>query len=67
MIRTLRVAALMALATIVGGACNAGPEPVSSGTAAPAFTLPSAAGTKVSLADFVGSKPVLLYFSMGPG
>lgn len=33
---------------------------------APDFTLPSATGSKVSLSDFQG-KPVLLYFSMGPG
>jgi hypothetical protein len=34
---------------------------------APAFTLPSAAGGKVALSDYAGKKPVLLYFSMGPG
>lgn len=33
---------------------------------APDFTLPSAQGSNVSLSDFKG-KPVLLYFSMGPG
>jgi cytochrome oxidase Cu insertion factor (SCO1/SenC/PrrC family) len=41
-------------------------DELSVGHAAPAFTLPSAAGGSVSLSDFKG-KPVLLYFSMGPG
>jgi cytochrome oxidase Cu insertion factor (SCO1/SenC/PrrC family) len=40
---------------------------VTVGDDAPAFTLPSADGGAVSLADFRGHKPVLLYFSMGPG
>ena len=36
------------------------------GEKAPAFSLPSANGGTVSLSDYAG-KPVLLYFSMGPG
>lgn len=40
---------------------------VTVGDEAPAFTLPSANGGSVSLADFQGHKPVFLYFSMGPG
>lgn len=50
---------------------QASPSPTTSGIhvgdEAPAFTLPSANGASVSLADFQGHKPVLLYFSMGPG
>jgi peroxiredoxin Q/BCP len=46
----------------VGGAS----APVAVGDRAPAFTLPAADGSDVSLADF-GGRPVLLYFSMGPG
>jgi peroxiredoxin len=42
-------------------------QPVAVGAVAPGFTLPSAHGGDVSLSDFVGKKPVLLYFSMGPG
>jgi len=34
---------------------------------APGFTLPNAQGPSVSLADFRGQRPALLYFSMGPG
>ena len=36
------------------------------GSSAPDFSLPSADGRTYSLAQFRG-KPVLLYFSMGPG
>jgi cytochrome oxidase Cu insertion factor (SCO1/SenC/PrrC family) len=42
-------------------------SPVKEGSKAPQFVLPSAAGEKMSLAGFRGRKPVLLYFSMGPG
>lgn len=42
------------------------PGPVAVGDPAPVFTLPSVEGAPVSTSDFVG-KPVLLYFSMGPG
>jgi cytochrome oxidase Cu insertion factor (SCO1/SenC/PrrC family) len=37
------------------------------GATAPSFTLPSAGGQDISLGDYRGEKPVLLYFSMGPG
>jgi len=37
------------------------------GDKAPGFSLPSAEGSAVSVADFRGKQPVLLYFSMGPG
>jgi cytochrome oxidase Cu insertion factor (SCO1/SenC/PrrC family) len=40
--------------------------PIAVGDTAPAFTLQSASGGPVSLSDYAG-KPVLLYFSMGPG
>jgi cytochrome oxidase Cu insertion factor (SCO1/SenC/PrrC family) len=40
--------------------------PINLGKSAPAFTLESAEGEPVSLSDYAG-KPVLLYFSMGPG
>jgi hypothetical protein len=48
------------------------PKPTSEGTAlnegdrAPGFTLTSP-DAKISLSDYRGEKPVLLYFSMGPG
>jgi hypothetical protein len=41
--------------------------PIEVGQLAPAFSLESANGGTVSLSDFAGMRPVLLYFSMGPG
>lgn len=67
----LAVTTAAALA-FVGAACSqsqpAPPArgPVRVGARAPQFTLPSAGGGDVSLAGFSG-KPVLLFFSMGPG
>jgi cytochrome oxidase Cu insertion factor (SCO1/SenC/PrrC family) len=58
-------AALAAMLPACGGASHS--EPASDlGRQAPGFTLPSANGGSVALSDFTG-KPVLLYFSMGPG
>jgi hypothetical protein len=64
--RYVPLAVAMALtASCAGGSAE---EPsLAEGDRAPAFTLPSAAGEDVALSDFVGEKPVLLYFSMGPG
>jgi cytochrome oxidase Cu insertion factor (SCO1/SenC/PrrC family) len=61
--------AAAALAAILP-ACRGAPSPSEPagglGRRAPSFTLPSAGGGRVALSDFTG-KPVLLYFSMGPG
>jgi hypothetical protein len=65
-----------AIVALVGSACrgngspnvgSGGTKPLRADDPAPGFTLPSAQGADVSLAEFRGSKPVLLYFSMGPG
>ncbi len=37
------------------------------GAPAPAFEFQSSEGRAVSSADLLGRKPLLLYFSMGPG
>jgi cytochrome oxidase Cu insertion factor (SCO1/SenC/PrrC family) len=50
-----------------GGTNAASATTVQVGARAPNFSLTSASGEKVSLAAFRGRKPVLLYFSMGPG
>ena len=54
---TLAIATLMALA-----GCNS--NPVSSGGRAPAFTLPAADGTSVSLSDLLDNRAaaVLLFY-----
>ena len=68
---SLLVTALVFVVT-AGVACGNGSTTTKSaalrvGDAAPAFTLPSAKGGTVSLAQFRGHRAVLLYFSMGPG
>jgi hypothetical protein len=70
-----RLAFTLAAAILLAPSCDgrgsgAGIEddaPLSEGDAAPVFSLPSVSGGNVELSDFVGKKPVLLYFSMGPG
>lgn len=37
------------------------------GDSAPAFSLPSVDGGEVSLSDYTGERPVLLYFHMAVG
>ena len=49
----------------VGGSAPA--ESVQIGQLAPDFTLPSSGGGSVTLSSFKEHRPVLLYFSMGPG
>lgn len=68
--RTLAVVVL--LIGIVGlglAACSrdGGETALSVGDEAPAFTLPSATGQDVSMDEFVGRQPVLLYFHMAAG
>jgi len=64
--------ALILAAALVVGSCADGPPSRSTsgldvGDDAPAFDLPAADGGRASLGDYVGDRPVLLYFSMGPG
>lgn len=40
---------------------------LSIGDRAPTFTLPTSTGGEVALTDYVGEKPVLLYFHMAVG
>jgi peroxiredoxin len=70
-VRKLLVASVVL--ALFGLACQQEtPKPESEATAlqegdrAPAFTLTSP-DTEISLSDYRGEKPVLLYFSMGPG
>jgi cytochrome oxidase Cu insertion factor (SCO1/SenC/PrrC family) len=63
---SLSAAALAVLLPACGGAGSPGEQTGDLGRRAPGFTLPSASGDRVALSDFTG-KPMLLYFSMGPG
>ena len=56
----LAIATLMALA-----GCNSNSNPVSAGGQAPAFTLPAADGTSVSLSDLLDNRAAVLLFYRG--
>ena len=59
----LALAAVIAL--LLAGCAPAAEE--TSGADAPDFTLPTSDGGQVSLADYQGQQPVLLYFHMAMG
>jgi len=54
------------LVSILAQACSSEQDLVV-GDQAPGFTLPSATGVDVSLGDYTGEGPVLLYFHMALG
>lgn len=56
---------LIAPILVACGPSNGGELAV--GDPAPSFTLPTASGDQVSLSNYRGSKPVLLYFHMADG
>jgi hypothetical protein len=58
---------LAAVGTACSGRAGTKENGVQVGSMAPSFSLPSTTGGSVSLSEFRGRKPVLLYFSMGPG
>ncbi len=55
------------LALTLQGCDKAGQAGLAVGDTAPAFTLPTTTGSTVSLADYKGKQPVLLYFHMAVG
>ncbi len=55
------------LTTALLTACGESRGRLAVGDPAPAFSLPSASGDQVSLSDYRGSKPILLYFHMADG
>ena len=75
--RSVTVGAVSLLLLVLLAACetegeqpqgsSAARAPLSEGDPAPDFQLPSAGDGTVRLSDYRGKKPVLLYFSMGPG
>jgi hypothetical protein len=69
--RRIRVAGLVlaVLTVLLLAGCDQGDESDEFGVGldAPDFTLPTANGGEVALADYKGKQPVLLYFHMAVG
>lgn len=64
--RYIAIPSILVLLGLVLSACGISREALAIGDPAPSFTLPSASGEQVSLADYQG-QPVLLYFHMALG
>ena len=56
----------LGIISLLLAACNSS-SLIKVGDPAPDFTLSSAVGTEVSISDFEGKRPVLLYFHMAKG
>jgi hypothetical protein len=66
--RSHYILTLVALAGLLLSACgSSAPGELTVGAKAPAFTLSTSTGGTVSLADYQGKQPVLLYFHMAVG
>jgi cytochrome oxidase Cu insertion factor (SCO1/SenC/PrrC family) len=59
--------AVLALLTLTGCQATTKAEGLREGSPAPAFELEAVGGKRVSLQQYRGKQPVLLFFSMGPG
>ena len=57
---------VLGFTSLVISACNSSGV-IKAGDPAPSFTLSSESGAKVSLSDYKGKQPVLLYFHMAKG
>jgi len=64
--RTTMAFFVLFLVSILAQACSSQGD-LAVGDQAPGFTLPSTTGTDVSLSDYTGEGPVLLYFHMALG
>jgi len=64
--RTTMAFFVLFLVSILAQACSSQGD-LAVGDQAPGFTLTSATGTDVSLSDYTGEGPVLLYFHMALG
>ena len=55
------------ITSILLTACSSASEGLDVGDQAPQFSLTSSTGSEVALNDYLGEKPVLLYFHMAKG
>jgi hypothetical protein len=58
---------ILAASIVTLPACSSGSEGIAVGEQAPDFSLPESSGGEVSLSDYTGDKPALLYFHMAMG
>ena len=65
--RYLIVFSFLIFMGLVLSACGSSLSEIAVGDPAPSFTLQSASGEHVSLADYQGEQPVLLFFHMAVG
>jgi hypothetical protein len=65
--RLLKVWGLVLFSTIFLVACSSAETGLSVGDSAPEFTLSAEDGSTVSLSEYEGEQPVLLYFHMALG
>ncbi len=61
------LAILIGLGILLGACGGSAGSALSVGDRAPDFTLPTSQGGSVSLADYSGVRPALLYFHMAVG
>jgi len=55
------------ITSILLTACTSATEELEVGDQAPQFSLTSSTGSEVALTDYLGEKPVLLFFHMAKG
>jgi len=66
-VAVLLLGGLLAFAVASGNTTSSGVSTPSKPVSVAGIQLPAVGGNQITLSDYVGQKPVLLYFSMGVG
>lgn len=66
-LKTLYMIIFLLAASLSLQACSSEPQEIAAGVKAPDFSLPASSGGEVSLSDYKGEKPALLFFHMAVG